>query len=245
MAVTVCFSSCNSGSTTLRTDAPTSEQTTTAEPPSAATSAVIVPDSIPFVNGAADSGCVDQQGTRKARAIDWYPGRTGGALGPNGDRVDVAAIDAFQRSAQASVAAAVNGFGRSSGFEFRRTAGGCVTHRYAIFDRGEDEVIVSAWRSESAADPFWIPNEATFAAVDDQTLVSDGPHISVVLLVAPDGTTVRVSSYGPHGRDLVAGWPSTITLDPSRQPGNSPYQSKDLVPIAQAVMKDVVGQRTK
>lgn len=85
---------------------------------------------------------------------------------------------------------------------------------------------------------------ATFTAINDDALVSDGQHISVVLVVAPDGTTVRVSSYGPHGRDLVAGWPSTITLDPSRQPGSTPLQSNDLLPIAKAVLDDVLKQRT-
>ena len=119
-----------------------------------------------------------------------------------------------------------------------------MTHRYALFEAGEDEIVVSAWRVESAANPFWVANEQPFTVVDDETLASVGVHLSVVLVVAPDGTTARVSAYGAHARDLFAGWPTTVAPYPSA-PAAQPaqYTTDQLTLVANAVLTYVLDSR--
>lgn len=121
---------------------------------------------IPVVNRAADSGCLDDRGNLRAAVRGWYPGPTGSALGLNGERRDSAALRRFQRAAAEAVAEVAPSFDIDGRSELQATSGGCVTHRYASFASGADQIVVSAWRVESAADPYWVPNEKRFRAVD-------------------------------------------------------------------------------
>jgi hypothetical protein len=125
-------------------------------------------------------------------------------------------------------------------YDFHHTMGGCVTHRIAVFRHESDQILVGAWRVESAADPFWIPNEAPFAKLNDSTLVSEGRHLVVVLVVAPDGTTGHASAYGARADQMVAGWPSTVSPG---DPGPVNFTATQLVPIAQVALDEVLAHR--
>ena len=148
-------------------------------------------DSIPVDDLAADRGCLDAQDD-SARASSWYTGRTGSPLGLNGDLgTSVEAEEFGAAAAAAEIQRVAPELALNDAYEYRRSGGGCVTHRYAILTNdNEEQVVVSAWRLESAGDPFWVPNEGGFVALDRSTLVSSGAHIAVVLAVAADGTTV-------------------------------------------------------
>jgi len=190
-----------------------------------------------------DRGCLDGPGKLNAHVTAWYPGPSGSPLVLDGERDTSAALDAFRSAAAAAARDVAPGFATDDGFELRR-AGGCVTHRYAAFTSGDDTIVVSAWRVESAADPFWIPNESEFVALDDATLVSSGEHIVAVLAVAPDGTTARVSAYGARVAAMTAGWPTTMAPSPSAPPpGPAAVTTEDLVPVARSVLAYVLDQR--
>jgi hypothetical protein len=104
--------------------------------------------------------------------------------------------------------------------------------------------VVSAWRLESAGDPFWVPNESGFVVLDRSTLVSGGAHIAVVLAVAADGTTVRVTAYGARATSMVAGWPTTTTSSPSvAKPGIASMTVEQLLPAARTTLSHLLGQR--
>jgi hypothetical protein len=201
-------------------------------------------DSIPTINSAADQGCVDEAGTLHAHATDWYPGNTGSALALNGEHSTSVQLNAFVTVATHAVDALAPGFVLTDQWENRPTTSGCVTHRYAVYARGDDKLVVSTWRVASAADPNWVPNEASFKAINNATMVSRGGHIATALVIAPDGTTGRVTAFGARASDLVAGWPSTFPPNPSAEaPGETPITADELVPLADEVLAQVLSQR--
>lgn len=236
MAATILLAACSAGSGSGGGAPSTSAGATPSAEPTA-TDLVLVSNLVP------DRGCLDEPGTLRARATAWYPGSAGGPLSLNGERDTSAAPDSFRTAAAAAVHDVAPGFTTGGGVELRR-ADGCITHRYATFTSGDDTIVVSAWRVESAADPFWIPNEGPFVALDDSTLVSSGDHIVVVLAVAPDGTTARVSAYGARATAMAAGWPTTMAPSPSAAPpGPATVTTEELAPVARSVLAYVLDQR--
>ncbi|HEY7628854.1 MAG TPA: hypothetical protein VH761_17420, partial [Ilumatobacteraceae bacterium] len=143
----------------------------------------------------------------------------------------------FTNAIDDAVSGQLQAFTAEGATELAADASACVTYRSVQF-QGDDEatLIVAVWRVEGATDPYWVPNERDFALLDDATLVSDGEHIRVALVVAADGTTVRVSSYGVHAIDSVAGWPSTVTVATDRQPGQAPGTAQQLIAIGREVL---------
>jgi hypothetical protein len=179
-----------------------------------------------------------------ADASGWYSGSAGSALVLNGERSTGVGLDGFEQAATDAVEQVMSGFALTSGTQYHSNPGGCVTHRYAKLKRDADEIIVSTWRVESAADPHWVPNESTFHAVDNSTLVSSGEHIGVVLAVAPDGTTARVTVYGAGASERVAGWPTTVAPPPDApELGAVALTTDALIPVARAVLTFVLSQR--
>lgn len=217
--------------------------TSSAEPVTTSSAQPRAGDSIPIASVAADDGCLDEPGRLHASASSWYPA-SGGALTLNGDRSTSTSLDGFRAAASAAVKDVAPAFVARDGLEYQLAGGGCTTHRYAIFTDDDAEIVVSAWRVQSAANPFWVPNEAEFVAVNDSTLVSRGSHIAVVLVVATDGTTVRVTTYGARASALVAGWPSTTTSSPTAlPPGLTAITADELIPVANSVLTYVLDQR--
>lgn len=218
--------------------------TSSSDPVATSSAHSVATDSIPIASVAADDGCLDEPGTLHAAASSWYPASSGGALTLNGDRSTSAALDGFRAAASVALHDVAPAFVASDGLEYQRAGGGCTTHRYAVFANDDAEVVVSAWRVQSAANPFWVPNEAGFVAVNDSTLVSRGSHIAVVLAVAPDGTTARVTAYGARAAALVAGWPSTTTSSPTAPPpGLTSFTADELIPVANSMLTYVLDQR--
>jgi hypothetical protein len=212
-----------------------------------ATTDTFVSDSIPTVNAAADGGCLEEAGTLRARADEWYPGRTGSPAGGRGGVLTTSAeMDEFVSKAIGVIGEAAPGFTPTSEAEYRASLDGCAVARHVFLAEGDEQIIVSIWRLQSAADPFWIANEAPFTTFDDHTLASDGGHLSVVLAVAPDGTTCRLSAYGTGAADRVAGWPSTVAPHPNStaEPlGDAPLRADKLVPMAHEILVDVLDER--
>lgn len=201
-------------------------------------------DSIPTLNQAADTGCLDTSGKLHAHAREWYPAQSGSALGLGGETGTSPALNDFVASATDALKSVAPGYVPSHPFELHQNMSGCATHRYARFTNGDDEVVVSAWRVESAASAYSVPNETDFIALDDTTLVSRGKHIAVVLVVAPDGTTSRVTAYGARASDMVSGWPTTTMGNPGAgPPGPAPISADELIPIARAVLAFVLAHR--
>jgi hypothetical protein len=243
LAATTFLASCST-SVTQPTEALTTITTGTSIGVSAETTSTFVADAVPAVNAAADQGCVGEAGTLQARAADWYPDRTDGSLGLNGERSESAELEVFVSAATDAIAAVAPRFTLSDQFEYRRMSGGCATHRYAIYANADEQIIVSTWRVESAADPFSVPNESPFTEIDDSTMASRGAHLAIVLAVAPDGTTSRVSAYGARASDLVAGWPTTTGPLPSAEPpGLTPITADALVPVAHEMLTVVLSRR--
>lgn len=161
-----------------------------------------------------------------------------------GERAVGPELHDFEDAAAALLGQAAPGFVAVDRVEYRTAPDSCATHRYVTFERGEDSLVVSAWRVVAAADPSWIPNEAAFVAIDDNTLTSDGKHLDVALAVGSDGTTARITAYGSGARDLVAGWPTTIPASPSTpEPGVSPLGVAELVPLAHELLAVIVETR--
>lgn len=200
-------------------------------------------DIVPSSNLAPDRGCLDAPGTLRALVTAWYPGSSGSPLSLNGNRDTTSLPDSFLAAAASAVRDVAPGYTAGDGVELSR-ADGCITHRFATFTNGDDTLVVSAWRVESEADPFWIPNENPFVALDDSTLVSPGDHISSVLSVAPDGTTARVTAYGARAQAMAAGWPTTMVPSPSEPPpGLAAATTEELLPVARSVLAYVLDQR--
>ncbi|MCZ7535694.1 MAG: hypothetical protein M5T61_07010 [Acidimicrobiia bacterium] len=125
-------------------------------------------DIVPSSNLAPDRGCLDAPGTLRALVTAWYPGSSGSPLSLNGNRDTTSLPDSFLAAAASAVRDVAPGYTAGDGVELSR-ADGCITHRFATFTNGDDTLVVSAWRVESEADPFWIPNENPFVALDDST----------------------------------------------------------------------------
>ena len=230
----------NSGATpTTVTTAPIATS-----PPTSPVTETSVADSIPTVNAAADQGCVDEAGTLHADAAAWYPGDSGSPPGLGGSETTTSAdlVD-FTATATAALTPVAPGFVLENQFEYHARVSNCVSHRYAVYSMGEERIVVSAWRLTSAADPFWIPNDAEFTVVDGSTLVSRGEHIAIALAVAPDGTTARITAYGSRASEMVSGWPTTTTSRGNTPAGPAPFAADDLVPIARTVLEYVLDQR--
>lgn len=242
-SLTVSTSTSSAVATTATTVAATT--VTTQAMVATAPSSAFPDDSIPVDDLAADRGCLDEPGRLSAGASSWYPGRTGSPLGLNGDLGTSVEADRFAAAATAEIQRVAPEFVLNDAYEYRRSSGGCVTHRYAILTNdNEEQVVVSAWRLESAGDPFWVPNETGFVALDRSTLVSSGAHIAVVLAVAADGTTVRVTAYGARATSMVAGWPTTTTSSPSAaKPGIASIAVEQLLPPARTTLSHLLGQR--
>ena len=215
----------------------TTAESPAAEPPRAEDPSATAPDTIPVLNGAPDRGCVDVAGTLHAPASAWFTDSAGSAPLLNGDPVESSADDAFQRAVTDVAGRVAPQFEITERFDLQRPEAGCVTHHYAKLTDGDDELVVTTWRMESAGNPNWIANESSFATLDDSTLVASGSHIEVVLSVAPDGTTVRVTSYGAHAVELVAGWPTTTAPRPDAPPpGHAQLTVDELLDIARPVL---------
>ena len=165
------------------------------------------------------------------------------ALGLSGTLSSSAQSDEFAATSERAVAELAPTFTLDNQFEYVGKTG-CVTHRYAVFTRGEENIAVSAWRVGSVADPFWVPNEAPFRPLDDATLVSEGEHITVVLVVAPDGTTSRVSGYGARANLMVVGWPTTFPrAEGDPPPGSTPVPTDVLIGLAHRMLDAVLVAR--
>lgn len=207
----------------------------------ATTSPSFDPDAtVPSGQGSA-VGCVDEAGTVRAPAGQWYQPGAAGALALTGEFVTTERFVDFTNDVDDAVGAHAVSFTASGASELARSSTSCVSYRSVHFTRDDEAVIIVAvWRVEGATDPFWVPNEEEFVARDDSTIVSEGAHIVVALVVAPDGTTVRVSAYGAHAIDFVAGWPSTITVGSDVVPGPAPATVDQVVAIGQQVLESAL-----
>jgi len=220
--------------------------TTTVTDP-AESSTPILADDVPIVNGPVDTGCVDEVGVLSATTAAWYPDGSVGALALSGEPVESDTGRAFVGSVRSAMLSlgdrgAVVGAGR----DLAAVPGGCPTHHEVSMALGDGQVVVTAWRLMGAAGLFsWLPSEGAFALDGPSTLLSTGPHVTVVLEVAPDGTTVRVSAYGAHSRDAMAGWPTT-TPAPADAPewGPAPLSGSEARDLAAVVMADLLAARS-
>lgn len=189
--------------------------------------------------GAQAVGCVDEAGTLRASAGAWYHQGASGVLSLSGQVVQSDKFADFGRAVDESVQNHVHSFVADSGYELAAQPDSCVIYRSAQFVRRDGAaIVVSAFRAQGAADPYWIPNEVTFSERDDKTLVSDGEHIRVVLVVAPDGTTVRVAAYGIGELQAVSGWPTTSApTTPTIAYGDAPATLAEIVAIGNDVLR--------
>jgi hypothetical protein len=150
----------------------------------------------------------------------------------------------FAAAATKAVRAVAPAFTLTSTREYSAGPKGCVTHLYAVFGHGTQQITVSSWRVEAKSDATWMANDAPFEPTNGSTLESPGHTISVVLVVAPDGTTSRVSAYGAGAADRASGWPTTAAPNPDTPaPGPSPLTVDQLVPIANEMLVHVLAQR--
>jgi hypothetical protein len=199
---------------------------------------------VPDAPTAADTGCVDTDGTLHATAGAWYPNDAQGTLVLGGDPLSTAEGDDFVGTAQQAVNEELDGFTLHDSSEAAAAGQACATHRFVVMERADgSDVAVSVWRAEHAAAPSWVANENGFAVKDASTLVADGESIRVALAVAPDGTTVRVTAYGPNARSQVSGWPTTIVVPNAPPPGPAPASLAQVVDISQTVLSDVMNSR--
>lgn len=221
------------------TDAPTSGTRATAPE---TTDIAVAPEfdpavTVPQLDGAR-LGCVDEPGSIQAPAAKWYASGAPGALAFTGEFVTTSSFIDFTNAVDDAVSTQLQSFVAEGASELSGGSDSCVTYRYVQFlGNGDASIIVAVWRVEGATDPFWVPNERDFVVLDNATLASDGDHIRVALVVAPDGTTVRVSAYGANAVDLVAGWPSTITVTSNLLPGPAPATVQQLISIGRDVLR--------
>jgi hypothetical protein len=241
----VLLSACQGSAGQARTSPSTPGVTTTGvESAQSSTTSTFVVDSIPTSDRSADDGCLDTAGALHAHAIDWYPASGGAPLGLAGTETTSSQLTAFAAAATKAVRAVAPTFTLTSKREFSAGTKGCVTHRYAVFGHGTEQITVSSWRVVAKSDATWMANDAPFEPTNGSTLESPGDTISVVLVVAPDGTTSRVSAYGAGAYERTIGWPTTAA--PARgaaEPGPSPFTVDQLVPIANEMLVHVLAQR--
>jgi hypothetical protein len=183
-------------------------------------------------------GCLDQPGTLHASAAIWYGeshGYPGGVftIGPgSGSATSSAGLTALEEV----VKSGLPGYLTADLAEGTDTS--CAISRTVRMNKDDDSVFVSIWRLESKVDLGTVPNEdAPFVAVDPSTLVSQGRHLTVVLAVAANGTTVRSAAYGARSVGVISGWPTTITID---RTAAAPSVSVDeLVTATQSILDEV------
>jgi hypothetical protein len=223
--------------------APTSPSsaTTVAATVPPATTAAVDPDATVPNAPSASLGCVDDPGTLRAPASAWYHSGAAGVLALTGEFVTSKDLVHFAKKADDFVQEHTDSFVAESASELAETVDSCPNYRSVQFDRDDGtSIIVAAWRVEGAVDPAGVPNDAPFVVRDDATLVSDGAHIRVVLVVAPDGTTVRVSAYGKGAVQVVSGWPSTTASTAPIVQGDPPASIDDIVAIGRAMLSETL-----
>jgi hypothetical protein len=192
---------------------------------------------VPDANAQA-VGCVDEPGTLRASARAWYHAGAKGVLSLSGQVVQSDKYADFGETVEVAVQQHVQSFIADTGYELAAQEGSCVIYRSVQFVRRDGgAIVVSAFRADGAVDPYWIPSEVAFATRNDSTLVSDGAHIRVALLVAPDGTTVRVAAYGTGELQAVSGWPTTSApTTPTVAYGDAPATIEQIVAIGNDVL---------
>lgn len=204
-------------------------------------------DVVADADSAADTGCVDEAGELAATAAAWYPEAAQGILQQGGDDVQAPSAEhgaAFAELADAAVSSTLPDAVAGDLSELDASGTGCTTHRRVIFEVGRAQVAVVEFRSVHAASPRWIANETGFEATDDGTMVSAGTSLRVALAVAPDGTTVRVTAFGPGALDQYTGWPTTFPQEPDAPAsGPAPADSEMIVAIAHEVLAGVLADR--
>jgi hypothetical protein len=226
---------------------PTASRTAPAPPPTTSPlpTASVPTGTVSSREGTAN-GCLDQRGTVSAAASSWYRVNDVGVVDLGGTQVETTAITAFADMAARAVAGALPDAYNVAGHDERvDNSGGCTTLRSAFLTRSDGAAIyVSAWRLEHSANPSWIANEAPFTVIDDHTVESVGPHLTVLLVVASDGTTIRVSAYGTGMTARVQGWPSTFVLPADTpDPGPVPATADQLLTIAKQAASAVTEQQ--
>jgi len=214
---------------------------------SSGSSTVAAADSVPDQQSAADTGCVDEAGSLHATAGAWYPKSARGVLTLTGQDVtspSAGDTDAFRNLAEQAVISRVAGATIGDERQLDASGTGCTTHRWVDFDVGDAQVVVSEWRVVHAAEAYWVANDTGFSAIDDSTLVSGGDSVRVALVVAPDGTTIRVSAYGARAKDRFSGWPTTTAPSPGASPpGPAPTDTNTLIAIGRDVLAGVLVRR--
>jgi hypothetical protein len=197
---------------------------------------------VPVAGTPTNIGCIDEAGTTTAPLDEWYPDDADGAVSMAGEISASLRLGDFSAAATDAVVANAGRLATSAVRDLSPTPTACVTIRYggyALEDGSEVDVI--AWRVISATSPNTVPNEAGFTEFDDTTLVSMGPHLASTLSVAPDGSTVLVSSYGVGARSIVGDTP-TVGTEPvaGTEPGLAPLTAEQLAAIGAAVLQQVV-----
>jgi hypothetical protein len=215
---------------------------------SSGSSTVAATDSVPDQQSAADTGCVDEAGSLHATAGAWYPKSARGVLTLTGQDVtspSAGDTKAFRDLAEHAVTSRVAGATLGDQLQLDASGTGCTTHRWVDFDVDDAQVVVTEWRVVHVADAsYGVANETGFSAIDDTTLVAAGDSVRVALVVAPDGTTVRVSAYGARAKDRYSGWPTTRAPSPGAvPPGPAPTDTKTLTEIGKDVLAGILVRR--
>jgi hypothetical protein len=197
---------------------------------------------VPVAGTATNIGCIDEPGTVTGSRADWYPDDAQGAISMAGEISASERLGNYSAAATDAVVANAGRLATSAVRDLAPTPTACVTIRYAGYALEDgSEVDVIAWRVISATSPDTITNEAAFTTLDDTTLVSMGPHLASALTVAPDGSTVLVSSYGVGARAIFGGTATVGTVPPDgTEPGLAPLTAEQLAAIGQAVLQQVI-----
>jgi hypothetical protein len=186
-------------------------------------------------------GCLDDPGTLHAPASAWYHTGANGVLSLSGQFVTSDRFVHFTSTVDEAVQKHTDSFVADAASELAADQEACVSYRSVQFSRSDGSaLIVAVWRAEGAADPYWIPNETGFTVRDESTLISDGAHIRVALVVGPDGTTVRVTAYGKGELEAVSGWPTTSAPPPTVEFGPAPATVDEIVAIGHEVLSETL-----
>lgn len=199
---------------------------------------------VPVAGTPTNIGCIDEAGVDTGSLRDWYPDDADGAISMTAEISASIRLGNYSAAATDAVVANAGRLVTSAVRDLSPTPAACVTMRYAGYALEDgSEVDVIAWRVISATSADTITNEAAFTELDDTTLVSMGPHLASSLTVAPDGSSVLVSSYGVGARALIGGTATVGTPPPEgTQPGLAPLTAAQLSAIGAAVMQQVVAR---
>jgi hypothetical protein len=193
--------------------------------------------------GTTSIGCVDQSGHLHAAATSRYT--TGGSWTGTfdnaffaGNATSSVGLGDFEQQVAGAVTSRVPSYSVVDSHEGADATNGCVLSRTVRMVAGDAYVIANVWRLESQGDlETFAREDAPFSFADETTAVSPGHHLTIVLDVAQNGTTVRVAAYGDHALGVIAGWPTTITVDPSAGPPT--LSVEDLTTMAHAILDEV------